>query len=432
MPDAGETGLGEDSMRAVVATSLSLLIGSTGGVFANSRGWDASPHPGEAKNPAIGCSVGTNDDYWTCLAVRCEDSGGLGLYYEYSDGGTNNPFSIEIDGEKFPIRPEASGEGVVFPTRLVGDVPSIVSRLKAGKQVKLVDMTPPLNRGFDTIPLRGSSRAIGAVETSCIPAGGVQASAGEPPRDASGWRTEKAGSQVTAKGCSLTSDYEFLCIEVGCSAKQDMTLHGLLTGEILEGKFELQIDGKPFAIEGGEYSLENAASRTELAGDMDGIIAAMKSGTMLVVHYPDLRFEADFEKIPLRGFSRAIDEVEAMCVPADGAQASAGALLRDASGRVSLGNLNNSKDCAFAKTTGTVEDVSRGGPNGTIDGVSYADDKFGSSFANVDALKAGPDLQARQATLDYLLTPGRRLSIEIRGCGAAGRIEKLVSATEIP
>lgn len=272
-------------MRAVVATSLSLLIGSSGSGFANSRGWDASPHPGEAKNPAIGCSVGTNDDYWTCLAVRCEGGGELGLYYEYSDGGTNNPFSVEIDGEKFPVRPEASGEGVAFPTRLVGDVPSIVGRLKAGKQVKLVDMTPPLNRGFDTIPLRGSSRAISAVEAACAPAGGVQASAGE--------------------------------------------------------------------------------------------------------------------------------------------------LLRDASGRVSIGNLNNSKDCAFAKTTGTVEEVSRGGPDGTIDGVSYADDRFGSGFANVDDLKAGPDLQARRATLDYLLTPGRRLSIEVRGCGAAGRIEKLVSATEI-
>lgn len=271
-------------MRAVIATSLSFLIGTAGIASANSRGWNASPHPGEAKNPAIGCSIGTNDDDWTCLVVRCEGNGELGLYFDYSDGGDSKPFSLEIDGEKFPVKSENPANGVPFQNRLVGDVPSIVNGLKVGKQVKLVDMALPLSRGFDTIPLRGSSRAIGAVEAACAPAGGIQVSAGK--------------------------------------------------------------------------------------------------------------------------------------------------LLRDASRRVSIGKLNNSKDCAFAQTTGAVAKVSRGGPKGTIDGMTFADDKYGNGYINVDALKSGPDLQARQATLDYLLTPGRRLSIGVHGCGAAGRIEKLVSATE--
>lgn len=273
-------------MRAVVTASLSLLIGSAGCGFASGRGWDASSFPNEPRNPAIGCSVGADDDYWTCLAVRCEDNGTLGLYYEYSDGGTNHPFSLMIDGEKFPVRPEAAGEGIAFPTRLTGDVVSIVSRLKAGNQVKLVDMTPPLNSGFDTILLRGSSRAIGAVEAACAPVGGVQVSEGD--------------------------------------------------------------------------------------------------------------------------------------------------LLRDEAGRVSIGNLHNTPGCAFRQTTGVVETVERDGPSGSISGMMFLDDTYGSGYINVVALEGGPDLQTRRATLDYLLTAGRQLSIGVHGCGAAGRIERLVSVTEQP
>lgn len=250
--------------------------------------------------------------------------------------------------------------------------------------------------------------------------------------NASGWRVEKQDTQTTAQGCSLTSDFEFLCLEVGCSSRHGMTLHGLLTGEILEGDFRLRIDGKAFPVHGGEHSLVNAASRTELAGDMDAIIAAMKSGSMLVVDYPDLHLEADFAKIPLGGSSRAIGAVEAVCAPAGSTQASGENLLRDGSGKVSIDSLNASRDCAFAQTTGVVEAVQRDGPNNSIDGIMFLDDKYGSGFINVDALKAGPDLQSRRTTLEYLLTAGRRLSIGVHGCGAAGRIEKLVSATERP
>lgn len=273
-------------MLALVAITLSLLVGSVGSVLANSKGWDVSSYPNEARSPAIGCSVGTDDDIWTCLVVRCEDNGTLGLYYEYTDGGggTDKPFSLMIDGEKFLVNPESAGEGIAFPTRLTGDVTSIVNKLKTGNQVKLVDMTPPLHPGFDTIPLRSSSRAIGKVEAICTPARGVQIS------------------------------------------------------------------------------------------------------------------ESD--------------------------------LLRNASGRVSVDNLHTTPGCAFREATGTVETVQHDGPNGSIDGMMFLDDTYGSGFIRIPALEAGPDLQARRATVDYLLTVGRRLSIGVHGCGAAGRMEKLVSAVE--
>ena len=272
-------------MRSLVAAAFALLVSSTGGALANSKGWNASSYPGEARNPAIGCSVSTNDDFWTCLAVRCESDGALGLYFLNSDGGLNESFSVSIDGEAFPVRQEAAGDGIAFPTRLTGDVASIVARLKSGRQVKLVGTTPPLNAGFDTLPLRGSSGAIGAVEAACAPAGGTPVSAG--------------------------------------------------------------------------------------------------------------------------------------------------GLLRNAAGKVSIGDLSRATDCAFAETTGVVGKVRRGGPGGGIDGMTFIDDRFGSGFINVEPL-SGPDLQARRAALEHLLTAGRRLSIGVHGCGAGGRIEELVSATERP
>jgi hypothetical protein len=273
-------------MHSLIGAAIALLVLSTGGALADGRAWDASPYPGEPGKPAIGCSLATNDDFWTCLAVRCENDGALGLYFINSDGGVDGSFSIAIDGEVFSVRQEPAGDGAAFPTRLVGDVASIVARLKSGSQVRLLDTSPPLNAGFDTIPLRGSSRAIGAVEAACAPA---------------------ASTPVAAA-----------------------------------------------------------------------------------------------------------------------------VLLRDGSGKVSIGNLSRATDCAFAETTGVVEKVRRGGPGGGIDGVTFLDDRFGSGFINVEPLAAGPDLQVRRATLDHLLTAGRRLSIGVHGCGAGGRVEELVSATERP
>jgi len=245
--------------------------------------WSAAPHEGESARAAIGCSNGTNDDDWTCLVVRCEDDGSLGLYYEFSTGGTNDPFTIAVDGEAFPVTLGELPSGVPYQKRLLGDVRSIAEALRGGSLARIVDIAPPLNPGFDSIPLRGSSRAIGKIVAACV---------------------GKAGG------------------------------------------------------------------------------------------------------------------------------ASGGKLLRDAAGRVSIGNLTDQMDCASADGSGTVDEVSRNDRNGQIEGFWFVNDKYGREFINVEWLAPGKDFKARAATLGYLLTPGQRLDVHVLGCGAAGRVQELVAARE--
>ncbi len=212
--------------------------------------------------------------------VRCEDNGTLGVYYEHTGGGIAAPFSVAIDGERFAVAPEPSPSGVPFGIRLQGDAAAIASALRSGEVAKLVDVEPPLNPGFDTIPLRGSGRAIGSVVAACSRSG-------------------------------------------------------------------------------------------------------------------------------------------------DGNLVADGDLLRDSAGRVAIANLTDASDCAAGKGSGMV-DVLEG------DGVWFVDDQYGRGYINLDPLPPGPDLKVRAATLKYLLTPGRRLDIDVMGCGAAGRVEKLMAAREIP
>ena len=270
------------SAAIVLALVASSAIERTSPAHAESQShrWAAAPHEGESTRAAIGCSSGTNDDNWTCLVVRCENDGSLGLYYEYSEGGVASPFAIAVDGQRFAVSPEPSPGGVPFQTRLAGDTPAIVSALRSGDAAKLTDVVPRLNPGFDEIPLRGSSRAIGNVVASCPGGGG--------------------GGVVT--------------------------------------------DGD---------------------------------------------------------------------------------LLRDAAGRVAIGNLTESSDCVPGKGSGTV-DVREG------DGVWFVDDQYGRGYINLDRVPPGPDHKVRTATLNYLLTPGRRLDIDVMGCGAAGRVEELMAAREQP
>ena len=149
--------------------------------------WTAAPQPGEGGRAAIGCSIGTNDDRWTCLVVRCEDDGSLGVYYEHSDGGVTAPFSLAIDGRTFAVTPRQAPQGVPFDTRLEGDSGAIAAALRTGGTVMLTGLVPPLNPGFDTIRLRGSGRAIGAVVAACARSGkGGPAAGANLLRDSAG------------------------------------------------------------------------------------------------------------------------------------------------------------------------------------------------------------------------------------------------------
>lgn len=246
------------------------------------------------------------------------------------------------------------------------------------------------------------------------------------------WRGPESGDEQAAVGCSSTSDSEWLCLEVRCTDKGDLAIFGSMTGEVLDGSFELRVDEKHFQVLGRETVLENASSRTRIEGDTMAIVEALKRGSALIVHYPELRLSAGFERISLRGSGKAIGHVERSCGVA--AASSGGGdqpvLLRNSSGKVAIGNLNNSNGCAEAKGSGSVAEVQRDGPGGSIDGMWFVDEKYGREFINVDALVGTRELEARTKTLEYLLTPGRRLSTTVRGCGAAGRIQKLVTATE--
>lgn len=105
-------------------------------------------------------------------------------------------------------------------------------------------------------------------------------------------------------------------------------------------------------------------------------------------------------------------------------------VLRDSAGRVSIDGLTDQPGCASANGSGTVDEVNRNAKNDQIDGFWFINDQYGRKFVNVEWLAPGKDLMARVATLNYLLTPGRRLDVHLLGCGAAGRTQELVSATE--
>ncbi len=271
-------------MRSIVPALLAALL-AAGGAKTEQSSAAAPWSTWESGRSAIGCSTATSDDYWTCLVVRCDDDGSLALYYDFTESGPSGPFAITVDGARFAVVPEAPPASVHYPKRLTGDVAAIAAALRGGGSARIVDIDPPLNPGFDIIPLRGSGRAIGQVVAAC-----------------------------TAKG--------------GATA----------TGE----------------------------------------------------------------------------------------------LLRDAAGRVSISGLTDQADCAKASGSGTVEEVARNPKNGQIESFWFANDTYGREFINVEWLPPGKDFEARSATLSYLLTPGRRLDVDVLGCGAAASIQELVAATEKP
>jgi hypothetical protein len=253
------------------------------GALANDQRWRADTHPGDDRLSAIGCSTATDDDNWTCVIVRCGDEGALVVHYDYSDGGILQPFTLSIDGEAFPVTPVTSGNAS-FANGLEGDTATIIDRLKRGSELRILISDIPLTPGFDLVPLRGSSRAIGQVENTC------------------------------------------------------------------------------------------RASAAPMS-------------------------EAD--------------------------------LIRDAQGRVGLGDLDDTPDCWFMEANGTVETATRYGSSGTIDGFWMDDSEKGRSYVNVEPLAAGADLERRLATLDYLLADGRKIATGMNACGAAGRVRYLVSVTEV-
>ncbi len=154
-------------------TAVAAFILLTAAAFAD---WKASPFDGEDSKAAIGCDAMDDDDSWLCLVVRCDAPGHLSLYVELTDLDVRDELFLEVDGVAYPVTGVDPG-AAPYRSRLTGDTRAIVAALKGGRKLFVNRPQYPFNPGFDTISLRKSGSAIGAVEQSC----GVQAAEAPAP-----------------------------------------------------------------------------------------------------------------------------------------------------------------------------------------------------------------------------------------------------------
>ena len=152
---------------ACVAICLVLLSASQA---AAQQSWQSSPFPDESGSAVMGCSDSTNDEAWSCLAVRCGPEG-LALYAELTNLTLDDAFTLVIGGQRFAVSGRSREESAPYSNRLDGDVPAIVAAMKGAETVVIDRPQYPLNPGFDTIPLRGAAEAIGALEAQCAASG---------------------------------------------------------------------------------------------------------------------------------------------------------------------------------------------------------------------------------------------------------------------
>jgi len=102
-------------------------------------------------------------------------------------------------------------------------------------------------------------------------------------------------------------------------------------------------------------------------------------------------------------------------------------IVEEGSRIVEIRGMNDSENCASATTSGTVVKIERS--RGAVVGFEFSD-QYGVSYINVDDIPKSIDAKTRKRLVDglsQLLVKGNRLRLDIHGCGAAGRIEKLVS-----
>ena len=103
--------------------------------------------------------------------------------------------------------------------------------------------------------------------------------------------------------------------------------------------------------------------------------------------------------------------------------------LDPASGQiVGVGRLSSTPGCASASGTGRV--VKRHVERGALRGITFKDDKYGEGFVNVEDTRQIRDPALRRQVEDgltRLLAVGSEVAVDTLGCGAAGRVEELVS-----
>jgi len=144
--------------------------------------WEWSSFPGEERKSVIGCSDSETDDSWLCLAARCDATGQINLYIELTNLDVEDALDIVVGDSRFTVV-GTSETDAPYSSRLDGSTGEILAALKAGSAAVLDRPQYPFTAGYDTIPLRGSSRAISALEQACGAPRAVQPGAG-PIHDA--------------------------------------------------------------------------------------------------------------------------------------------------------------------------------------------------------------------------------------------------------
>lgn len=231
----------------------------------------------------------------------------------------------------------------------------------------------------------------------------------------------EAGKSVI--GCAAEySDDAWVCLVVRCEAASEWRIYLETTDVNFRHAFTLNIDGKRFAVEGRDGKPASPYAYA-VSGDTAAIVMALRTGKAVVVEHPGFKLNAGFEKIALRDAGKAIYTLENACRQRTEKAAAALPKSADAGGAkpvTQLNGLNRSSDCAFARSKGKVAEIRTAG-DGSIDGFWF-NDQWGRSYINVDRQADA----AKRDGLRLLLRTGNELEIGVHGCGAAGKIEKLV------
>lgn len=156
---------------------ISALVLLSAPATAQEAGWHYSPLPGEGDRATLGCALDSTPDVFTCIAVRCEDDFGTGVYLHTSrPEGNAGRWAITVDKEtrSFDAEPAEPYGG-----RLVGDFSWVLDNLRNGAVAYL---EPETGSGIPAnhIALDGSLYAINKALAYCAP----RVAPGEPNAEA--------------------------------------------------------------------------------------------------------------------------------------------------------------------------------------------------------------------------------------------------------
>jgi hypothetical protein len=168
LPNPVPTTSGNQKSRIDTALAREKTTASppVGDKKVSTSNWDWSSFENEGQQSVIGCSDTETDDSWLCLAARCDAPGNINLYIELTNLDVEDELDIIVGEKRFGVVGTSDIEAP-YSSRLDGDTEAILAALKSGAQAMLDRPHYPFNAGYDTIPLRGSSKAISALEAQC-------------------------------------------------------------------------------------------------------------------------------------------------------------------------------------------------------------------------------------------------------------------------